>query len=309
MRTVLLGAPRPLHLNRWKDDLAEAGGSLGWDVTHVPARDVPTDEVVKLCRGADLLIWARTHGHNPSGDVRRMLCEVEDAGTATAAVHLDLYWGLGRREAEIGVGPWWSCQFVFTADGGHQNEFRGRGVNHHWMPPPVGKRWLGPYKPDRARFGRTDAVFVGSNVPGIHGKHREELLRWASVRYGQGFRRVGGSNGLWGSDLGTLYATAGVAVGDSADSPRYWSDRVPCTLGRGGLLAYPRTDGLDEQGITGAVAVLYDRFDFDSIADQVGSMTAGQRADMRSAAIDLTANKHLWEHRLLQIQEAVFECA
>lgn len=239
-----------------------------------------------------------------------MLCEVEEGGCVTAAVHLDLYWGLGRRENEIGVDPWWSCQFVFTADGGHQDEFRSRGVNHRWLSPPIGQRWLGPHRPDKARFGGTDAVFVGSNVPGVHGKHRGELLRWAATTYGRGFQRVGGAGpGIWGSDLGRLYATAGVVIGDSADSPRYWSDRVPCTLGRGGLLAYPNTDGLAEQGITGAVAVLYDRFDFGSITDQLSGMTAKQKAGMRSNAIDLVASKHLWKHRLEQIQREVFRCA
>jgi hypothetical protein len=38
-----------------------------------------------------------------------------------------------------------------------------------------------------------------------------------------------------------------LVVGDScfAGSPRYWSDRVPEVLGRGGFLIFPRTPGLE----------------------------------------------------------------
>lgn len=44
-----------------------------------------------------------------------------------------------------------------------------------------------------------------------------------------------------------LYATVPVVLGDSClagESHRYWSDRVPETLGRGGLLIHPMVDGM-----------------------------------------------------------------
>ncbi|MCI3240287.1 glycosyltransferase family protein [Streptomyces spinosisporus] len=307
MRVVVLGAPRPLHLNRWKDCLTEGGTELGWDMLHLPARDIPAEEVVAACRGADLLIWARTHGHNPTGDIPRMLCAIEDNGTATVGLHLDLYWGIRGREPQIGMDPWWSCQWVFTADGGHQAEFLARGVNHRWLPPPLGRRWLGRSKPDRRRFpGR--AVFVGSYVPGIHGQHRADLLTWAQRQYSYRFQQYGRSRPVWGADLGTLYASAEVVLGDSAPAARYWSDRMVCTLGRGGLLAHPRTEGMTELGLTDDVMLTYERGDFRGLGERIDALTAARRRELTDAAITLVEERHLWEHRLRDIQREVFGC-
>ncbi|MCL6734384.1 glycosyltransferase family protein [Streptomyces neyagawaensis] len=307
MRVVVLGAPRPLHLNRWKDCLTEGGQELGWDMLHLPARDIPADDVVRACKGADLLIWARTHGHDPTGNIPEMLCRIEDAGTVTVGLHLDLYWGIGRREDQIGVHPWWSCQWVFTADGGHQAEFAARGVNHHWLPPPLGRRWLGRSLPDRRRFpGR--AVFVGGYVPDIHGRHRPALLNWARRRWGHRFVQYGRSRPVWGPDLGTLYASAELVLGDSAEAGRYWSDRVVCTLGRGGLLAHPRVEGMAGLGFTDDVMLLYDRGDFGGLGRSIDALTAARRREMTEAAITLIGERHLWEHRLRDVERVVFEC-
>jgi len=303
MRVLLLGAPRPLHLNRWKDDIAEAGEVLGWDITHVPARDIPAEDVVSLAKGADLLIWARTHGHNPTGDIPAMLRRVEGAGTRTAALHLDLYWGIDRREAEIGVDPWWSCQFVFTADGGDR-PWADRGVNHHWLPPAMGHRYFGRGEQVRRYLHR--AVFVGGLVRDIHGWHRVGLIRWARSKYRGHFVHYGaGRRAIWGQDLSDLYASAFVHIGDSAYAPHYWSDRIPCTLGRGGLLAHPKTPGLREMGFTEDTMVLYDRFDYRSLGKQLDAITNARRAELTSNALDVIRERHMWTHRLLQIEETV----
>ncbi|MFJ4009458.1 glycosyltransferase [Streptomyces sp. NPDC090026] len=304
MRVVVLGAPRPLHLNRWKDCLTEGGQDLGWDMLHLPARDLPTEDAIRACKGADILIWARTHGHDPRGDVPEMLCRIEDAGTITVGLHLDLYWGIPRREAQIGVHPWWSCQWVFTADGGHQEQFRARGVNHRWLPPPLGRRWLGRSRPDRIRFAAV-AVFVGGYVADIHGTHRPDLLTWAHRRWGHRFQQYGRGRPVWGPDLGALYASADVVLGDSAPADRYWSDRVVCTLGRGGLLAHPRVPGMAEQGFTSDTLVLYDRGDFPGLGRQLDALTPARRREMTDAAIDLIGERHLWEHRLRDIAREV----
>ena len=307
VRVIVLGAPRPLHLNRWKDCLTEGAQDLGWDVLHLPARGIPAEDVVRACKGADMLIWARTHGHQPIGDIGAMLCRIEDEGTATVGVHLDLYWGIARREQQIGVDPWWSCQWVFTADGGHQEQFLARGVNHRWLPPPLGRRWLGRSKPDRSRF-RGRVVFVGGYVPDIHGTHRPDLINWARRRFAFQFQQYGPSRPVWGPDLGRLYASTEVVLGDSADAPYYWSDRVVCTMGRGGLLAHPRVEGMDELRFTDDVMLLYDRGDFPGLGRRIDALTASRRREMTDAAIALVGERHLWEHRLKDIERVVFGC-
>jgi hypothetical protein len=303
MKVLLLGARRGLGENRWKDDIAEAGELLGWEVDHLNARDVEAEDVTRQAKGCDLLLWARTHGHDPHGDVAGMLRRIEDMGVATVALHLDLYWGIGHREAQIGRHPWWSCQHVFTADGGPRN-WAGRGVNHHWCPPPMGHRFFGRGQEMR-RFSHA-AAFVGSSSRTIHGDHRRRLLSWARRRWHGRFRHyAGGRHGVWGSALSDLYTSAGVVVGDSAPASHYWSDRVPCTLGRGGFLIHPRTPGMAEQGFDEQVMVLFDRYDFRDLGRRLDAVTPRRRRELTDNALTLISERHMWSHRLLEIERII----
>jgi len=305
VKVLLLGARRGIRENNWKDAIADAGVRLGWGVDHIDAHGPTTDDVIGLAKGADMLLWARTHGHNPRGDVAGMLRYIEDTGTVTVALHLDLYWSVRRREAQIGVDPWWSCQHVFTADGGAR-QWKARGVNHHWCPPAMDQRFFG-----RGVFRHHynhSAVFVGGFVQDIHGYHRRSLMAWARRKYGGGFVQYGGRRGVWGPDLCDLYASAGVALGDSAPAPSYWSDRLPNTLGRGGLLAHPRTQGMEEQGFTDDVMVPFERYDFRGLSKRLDSLSPTDRRRMTDAALTLMEERHMWTHRLRMIAE-VTGCA
>jgi hypothetical protein len=298
LRVVVLGIPQPLNACRWKDDLCEEAGALGWNVMHLPTKGTSCDTVVQACTGADLLIWARTHGHNPRGDVRGMLRRVEDGGTVTVGLHMDKYWGVPHREAQVGVSPWWSCQYVFTADGGNEARFAARGVTHRWCPPAVAASTLGHGTRDRSRWP-AGVVFVGSNIAATHGDHRSQLIAWAGKRYPT-FRSY--TKGVWGRDLADLYATAKVAIGDSAPGDWYWSDRIPTTLARGGILAHPTRQGLAGQGFTGEVMLLFEPYGFTGLAQQIADLTPARRREMSEAGMDVVERRHLWRHRLTDIE-------
>lgn len=315
MRVLLLGARRGINENNWKDGIADAGERLGWDITHINAGPVPRqpgtaptcEDIIAQAKGMDLLLWARTHGHNPVGDVEAMLRRIEESGTVTAGLHMDLYWGIERREVEIGVDPWWSQQHIFTADGGPRDWGK---VNHHWCPPAMDYRFLG-----RGRYQkrlRHCAVFVGSVIPNIHGSHRRSLMMWARswARPRGGFMHYGtGSGGrMWGQNLSDLYASVDVVLGDSAPAPFYWSDRLPITMGRGGLLAYPETDGLTEQGFTSDHMVLFKRGDFRGLGRKLEALSPGRWREMTDAALTLVEERHMWTNRLRMIAE-VTGCA
>lgn len=304
MRLVVLGAPRSPLVNRWKNDLCEGAESLGWDVVHLPARGVAAEDVIREAKTADAMIWARTHGHRPTGRVRAMLRRIEDAGCATIGVHLDLYWGIPRRQREIGVDPWWTCQHVFTADGGPR-PWAKLNVNHHWLPPAAGTMFLGRGTP-RPEYGHR-CVFVGGLVPRIHGRHRAGLLAWARRRYGPGFAWYGRSGRqVWGAALRDLCASVEVVVGDSAPAPAYWSNRLPMTLSMGGLLAHPDTPGMADLGFDDEVMVTYPRGRFDVLAAKLDGLSVSDRRRITDNALDLIASKHLWSHRLEQIAQVVF---
>lgn len=307
MRIVLLGSPKGVSANRWKDDIAESADALGWPCEHIEARGIPTDRVVAECKGADLFIWAREHNRDPDGDAYAMLREIENMGIPTVGVHMDLYWGINIREPRVGSidQPWWSCQYVFTADGGNQDRFSERGVNHLWMAPAMGVRFFGRHEPT-PRSGRLFASFLGSNVRQIHTSHRYDLVTWASKRYGKQFKHFGLAKKLYGSAINQMCSTTRFVLGDSAPAPFYWSDRVPNIMGRGGLLAYPRTPGLQELGFDESNMLLYDRYKFEELGDRMDSMSDRDVAEMSEAGLELVASRHMWKHRLMEIERIVF---
>lgn len=297
MRLVLIGNPA---LERsWKNDIAHAARSLGWATTVLQDSHVTTVDVAGACRNADLLIWARSHGKQPHGDIEAMWRQVEAQGCATVAVHLDLYWGIARREAEIGVHPWWRAGTVWTADGGHDDLFAQRGVNHRWLPPPCPDRYVGRVPPRRELA--CDVLFVGS-CSSVH-PGRRELLDWAQARYRDRFRWVGARSGqrVWGVDLSAWYASAKVVLGDSAPADRYWSDRVPCTAGRGGVLVHPHVEGLGAQ--FGNTVQMYRRGDWRNLGQLIDSLLddPARRERIRAQAVGNVRQHHLWRHRLAAI--------
>lgn len=306
MKMVLLGAPDigGAAFERWHDDVADGARQLGWKVDYRRVRHALVDDIVRAAAGADLVLWLRTASHNPIGDGHAMLRRIEQAGTVTVGLHQDLYWGIRQREPRIGAEPWWTAQHVYTADGGTR-DWAGRGVNHHWLPATWGTRYLGYGRPDHSVTAQ--AVFVGTYAKPVHGRHRQDLLSWAHRTWGARFLHIGASarTRLWHRKLNDLYASVDVVLGDSAAGDRYWSDRVPRTLGRGGLLAYPRTEGLAEHGFTDEVMVLYDRGRFDQITDRLAQLDPAQRRAMTDAGIELVRERHTWPVRLAQIAATV----
>lgn len=307
LKLYILGFPGEFRGNHWKREVEESAAALGWDVIHRAAQGADPDEVLREAKDADLFLWLRTHRNDPRGDASAMLRRIEDAGVPTVGMHMDLYWTLPQREGLVDqeTNPWWSCQRVYTADGGHQSEFAERGVNHFWMPPAMGDKHFGlATLPARCRFKKR-YVFVGSNSRGIHGEHRTELLDWCRRQYHAAFAHYGVHNKVVGQELSWAYSVAHTVFGDSAPADYYWSDRIPTTMGRGGILAYPRTPGLAEQGYDDTNMVLYDRFEFEELGARIRSLSQQDRDDLREAALTVTEERHMWRHRLLQMREEV----
>lgn len=210
-------------------------------------------------RRHDFVIWNSTPGYAPPETYDNQLYFLQackDAGTPVVGYHLDLFWGLPERERWVYERPFFRSDLVITADGGHDERWEAAGVNHVWFPPAVlaAECVPGTFREEYA----ADVAFVGSWVPGVYhrrSKHRQQLIRWLEAI---GLRRditvkfwpEEGQPAIRGADLRDLYASTKVVVGDSCMVPHlknYWSDRVPETTGRGGLLVHPEVDGLLDQ--------------------------------------------------------------
>lgn len=225
------------------------------------SRAVDAAGVVEAARRwrPDLFLWMRTW--DAAGDPAAMVAALRDLGCPTASLTMDLFAPLARGE-EVGRHPFWTTDVVLTPDGGSDEFWRERGVRHRWCPPGVAAEECLLAAPDPALA--VDVAFVGG-VDCYHPEWpwRRELVDFLRRTYGDRFRlHPGTGSPVRGLALNRLYASAGVVVGDTL-SPGfahrdYWSDRVPETLGRGGLLVMPELPGLAER-FTGGEHLVYHR--------------------------------------------------
>lgn len=199
----------------------------------------------------DVVIWTRT-GWNPPvphDEQYAMLGAAKAEGIPTVGPHLDRWIGL-EREGQIDEEPYFRCQIMATADGGHQAEWAERGIDHRWFPPGVSEFECGGGTYNRRLA--SDVAFVGSWRPGYHAEwtHRPELIDFLRRTYRNRCRFWGGpGRSMRGAALRDLYASTKVNVGDSClvgGATAYLSDRVPETLGRGGFLMHPHVDGVTD---------------------------------------------------------------
>lgn len=263
-------------------------------------------ELEERADGVDLVLWTRTWGMPPEPTIA-LWGRLRARGVTTASYHLDLYFGLQREEG-LHDDPFWRTEHVFTPDGDPTSaeRFAALDIQHHWSAPAMVS--------DEVGFGRRrdeyayDVVFVGSY--GYHDEWpwRPRLIDWLGDAYGPRFRRFGGDlpeGPTRGQDLNDLYASCGVAVGDSLCLPghaRYWSDRYYECTGRGGLLVAPRVPGIEEHFTDGEHLVLYDVGDVDGLRRSIDYYASreGQAAgwSIRERAVEHVRARHTYRHRL-----------
>lgn len=252
-RIAYIGNFQPPHST--ENHVAETLRRMGHDVLPLQEDSRPTWDPTPT--DVDLVMWTRTGSLTPPAAVATAMLErCRQAGVPTVGFHLDRWWGLSR-ESLVYESPFFQCDLVCTADGGHDEDWRGAGVEHLWLPPAVAEFECGWGRRDPRMA--SEVAFVGS-WDGYHAEWpwRRRLVRLVSSRYGnQRFRcwPERGGEAIRGERLRNLYASATVVVGDSClagDATRYWSDRIPETLGRGGLLIHPEVHGLADHGFIDA---------------------------------------------------------
>lgn len=258
----------------------------------------------------DLVMWTRTWGL--PHEATRLWRELEDDGIPTISYHLDLYHGL-RRQANIVHDPFWTTGTVFTPDGNQssQEAFEALGIRHRFMPPGVVSDECTPGRPNATKYPH-DVVFVGTGQPPYHPEWpwRAELIRTLRRTYGGRFAHygLGGLPTIRNWQLNDLYATAKVVVGDSlqlrpARDEMYTSDRPFETIGRGGVLVYPRLRILDELGFEPWVHYApYETGNRDHLTEVVTALLRDdeRRTFIRAEGQRFVAANHTYRHRLDQ---------
>jgi len=276
---------------------------LGHEVVALQENKTTTDAVIAACQGAQVLQYTHTHGWDFGGSFPQleMLEKARNMGVKSFSYHLDLYWGLNkldRREDRIGEHPSWKVDYFFSTDGGNEEKYHSRGINHFWMPPGVVEyaTHKGNFRQDLA----SDVGFVGS--VGYHPEYpfRKHLIDGLKQHYGNRFRVY---SGLREEPLNDAYASIKVVVGDHcfAGVPKYWSDRLPETCGRGGFIVYPKTEGLMIPVLTYEaqnLSNLIETIDYSLSHDE-------ERVLTRNLAFDHVKNCDTYTHRLKEILQVM----
>ncbi len=308
MRIAYIGNFQPPHST--ENHVAETLRRMGHDVLPMQENDPTTWRPVAT--DVDLVLWTRTGSLTPPDDVA--LGELERcaaAGVPTVGFHLDRWWGLNR-EGQVYESPFFRCALVCTADGGHDEDWRGAGVEHMWLPPAVAEFECGWGRRDPRMV--SEVAFVGS-WDGYHAEWpwRRRLVRLVGSRYGnQRFRcwPERGGDAIRGNQLRNLYASATVVVGDSClaapvgHAERYWSDRIPETLGRGGLLIHPRVVGLDADFRYGEHFLAVEPENIEhmfEVIDGALAMPLADQMEIRRAGMLHVMQHHTYRNRMDQL--------
>lgn len=312
MRVAYIGNFRPEHST--ENEIRQAWGILGHDVVALQEDEVDWHTLPDQVRDADcdLVMWTRTADLDRVGrDVQmNALGRLEDAAVPTVAYHLDRWWGL-RREVDVEGTPFFRCALVVTADGGHDDRWAALGINHRWLPPAVSELecGLGAFREELA----SDIAFVGS-WQGYHRewRHRAALVRCLQHTWGDRVRfwPEPGQPSVRGEPLRDLYASVKVVVGDSClagGATRYWSDRIPETVGRGGFLVHPYVDGLTLHFRPGAHLWTWDIGDWTRLRDVVDRFLDDHetRTRVSLAGREHVRRNHTYTKRMQEIVDLV----
>lgn len=291
--------------------------ALRWNaVDVVPIHEPLYDwRPVAIPPDADFVLWTHTHSFAPPrthGRQFKFLHAMRLRGTPVVSYHLDRYWDLSREIQISGPNkePFFSTDVMCSADGGNAERWIDAGVNHAWFPPAVSRSecQLGTYRPELA----SDIAFVGSWDGAYHREspHRQDLVRWLRATYGDrcAFWPKRGEPAVRGEALRDLYVSVKVLVGDScfAGTPqanRYWSDRVPETLGRGGFLIHPEVPGLDEHYTPGKHLWTWPAGDWQALRSAIDEALEDDctRAEVAGAGRLHVLTRHTYEHRMAEL--------
>lgn len=266
----------------------------------------------------DVVLWTRTAWDWPRLGLtveRAWAVQIEalgrlrSLGIPTIGYHLDRWWGLAR-EHEVAEEPFFCVDLLVTADGGHDAEWERAGVAHAWLPPAVSTAEARPGT-RRASYA-ADVGFVGSWQGGYHAEwpHRAELVGWLMHTYGERVRfwPAPGRQAVRGAALRDVYASVKVLVGDSClagGASRYFSDRVPETVGRGGFLVHPHVDGVTDgtHYTAGEHLATWPLGDWDRLRDTIDAALADDagRAAVAGAGRRHVLAHHTYERRVEQL--------
>lgn len=200
----------------------------------------------------DVVVWVRSTPHASPAATWEAIRAFRERRVPVIGFHPDLWFGLARQHRVLDRShPFFAgVDVLCTTDGGHDDEWAAAGIEHWWVPQAI-DRVEALREPRRHGGHVADIVFVGGwqGYPHPEWPQRHELIAHLRARWGHrlGLYPVSRHAQVRTQRLTEVIRGARVVVGDACRPDgrgRYWSNRVPETLGRGGLLLHPAVDGL-----------------------------------------------------------------
>lgn len=251
----------------------------------------------------DFVIWAKLKINiNHKHDVQQI---VKENNVKRICWIPDLYFGLSREYRIKTKDDLFDADFVFSPDGGHQEEFKEAGINHHVLRQGIYDEFCFLDKPTKL-YEAAQIIFVGTENPEY--PYRSKLLRFLERKYGHKFKLFGkGDLEIRGPALNSLYASTKVVVGDSVYSPYYWSNRIYETIGRGGFLIHPRVPGIEQEFEAFKHFIPYDHNDFEALCEAIDYFVSHEtaRRAIAEAGFEHCKKNHTLLHRSQELIKVI----
>jgi len=292
---------------------------LGHSIIPLQEGRANSEEISEAALNSDIFFWVHTHGWHTQG-INYVVQELKDKGIPTVGYHLDLWLGI-EREKDLETDPYWRIEYFFSVDEQMVDLLNEREdmPKAFYLPPGVVKSecYLGEYREELA----SDIIFVGSK--GYHDEwpYRPQLVNWLKDTYGDQFAHWGGDGKgtIRGAELNDLYASAKIVIGDTLSPgfnyPKYYSDRLFETTGRGGFLIFPFIKGINDMFYTDvgdlsknkSELATYKFNNFDDLSFKINFFLTHdkRREEMRLAGHKRTKRDHTYNNRLKEMLEVI----
>lgn len=288
---------------------------LGHTVIPFQENRTSVDEIMKEAVNCDMLYWTHTHSFKLDtwDNIERMLHQLKILRIPTVGFHLDLWLGL-QREKDLHTDPYWQIEHFFTVDPQmavwlNNNSFYTKG---YYLPAGCleEESYLGT--PDKEKYPH-DIVFTGSMGYHFEYPYRPRLIKWLHDTYGERFAHYGGGGkqGLRGSELNNMYASAKIVIGDTLCKDfkyeGYFSDRAFEVPARGGFMIFPYIKGIEEMYELGKEIVPYEYENFGQLKFLIDYFLENDedRERIRIAGHERAKKDHTYTNRIKSLIETL----
>lgn len=247
----------------------------------------------------DIILFSKA---KPKGEPEKVIELLKENGITTVCWLFDLYIDIQNRHIQLkNKNAPFNCKYLFSTDGGHQERFKEMGIDHKLLRQGIYDKEAILY--DRKKI--YGVIFVGSDFFGT----RKNMLDGLKMTYGLKFKRFGFpfTQEIRGLKLNELYASTKIVVGDSQPSPKYWSNRIYETLGRGGFLIHPYVEGLEEEFEIGKDLVCYPYGDNAKLHELIDYYLENddEREAIRKHGFETVKNKYTYKKRCEELLKQI----